>query len=75
MSKSSIFTLTLVKVPGSTSTVNLQEPVTIAQAIEADGGNPAEWKAQINGVEVPMDTQVNEYTGTVRLLKSKVKGN
>ena len=73
--KSSIFQLTLVYIPGPTQVLNLSEPVTIAQAIQADGQNPAEWTAQINGQEVSNDTKVTEHTGTVRLIKSDVKGN
>lgn len=73
--KTSVFQVTLVYIPGPTQVLNLSEPVTIAQAIQADGQNPAEWTAQINGQEVPSDTKVTDVTGTIRLIKSAVKGN
>jgi|WetSurMetagenome_2_1015567.scaffolds.fasta_scaffold105176_3 hypothetical protein len=75
MSKTLVFQVTLIYIPGPTSVVNLSEPVTIAQAIAADGQNPAEWAAQINGQEVSNDTKVTDVTGTIRLIKSAVKGN
>lgn len=70
-----IFQVALLRVPGSTSVVNFTEPTTVADIITADGGNPSEWKAQINGADVEMSTLVNEFTHEIRLIKAKVKGN
>jgi hypothetical protein len=75
MATKPLFQVALTRVPGTTSVVNFTEPTTVADIITADGGNPAEWKAQIAGQDVEMTAQVTEHTGTIRLLKSKVKGN
>lgn len=74
MSKT-VLQVALVRVPGNTSVVNFTEPTSVADIITADGGNPSEWKAQIGGQEVSMDTLVTEHTAKITLIKSKVKGN
>lgn len=70
-----IFQVILVRIPGSSTVVNLQEPTTVRQAVEAAGENPDNWKYQINGEEVGLDAPVTEHTGTIRLFMAKVKGN
>lgn len=70
-----IFQVVLVRIPGSSTSVNLEEPNTVRAAVEAAGENVDSWKYQINGQEVGPDTEINEHTGTIRMFIQKVKCN
>lgn len=70
-----MFNLTVICIPGTSTVVNLTEPVTVGQAIEAAGLEAGQWKAQIGGSDVSLEDKVDENTGQIRLFKTKIKGN
>lgn len=72
---SPVHNVVLARVPGVNTIANFSEPTTIEKIVASVGENPAGWKYMIAGQEVPATTEVNEFTGTIRLIKTEVKGN